>query len=147
MLSARKLALFIAIVALVPSLALAVELKPDNGELTKRGLAIYKEHCASCHGKNLEGEPNWRSPKESGRMPAPPHDEKGHTWHHTDKILFELTKFGLKKFAGENYESDMPVYDGTLSDQDIVAVLSYIKSTWPTDIREYHDHLNKQQAD
>ena len=104
----------------------------------------YAEHCASCHGANLEGEPSWKSRKPSGRMPAPPHSEQGHTWHHTDTHLFELTKFGLKKFAGEDYESDMPAYEGVLSDEEIVAVLSYIKSTWPTEIREYHDHLNKQ---
>ena len=77
-------------------------------------------------------------------MPAPPHSEKGHTWHHADKLLFELTKFGLKKLAGGNYESDMPAYEEVLSDEEIIAVLSYIKSTWPADIREYHDHLNTQ---
>ena len=119
-------------------------LKPKDSSIVSTGVEVYKKHCASCHGANLEGEPNWKSRKQSGRMPAPPHSEKGHTWHHTDIYLFELTKFGLKRFAGEDYESDMPAYEGVLSDEEIVAVLSYIKSTWPTEIREYHDHLNKQ---
>ncbi|MEM7428823.1 MAG: cytochrome c [Pseudomonadota bacterium] len=137
-----------ALAALIlPSAAGATVLMPEDGTVTARGQAVYKEHCASCHGANLEGEPNWRQRKESGRLPAPPHDEKGHTWHHADHLLFELTKFGLKKFAGENYESDMPAYDGTLSDAEIIAVLSYIKSTWPADIREYHDRLNNQHSD
>ena len=139
----RPWLIMLAVVA-VPALAGATGLEPDNQELIGEGIEIYRQHSASCHGAKLEGEPNWRSPKETGRMPAPPHDETGHTWHHSDKILFDLTKFGLKKFAGEDYESDMPAYDGTLSDREITAVLSYIKSTWPADIREHHDRLNKR---
>lgn len=75
-------------------------LKPDDEKIVSSGAEVYREHCASCHGANLEGEPNWKTPKENGRMPAPPHSEKGHTRHHADKLLFELTKFGLKKLAG-----------------------------------------------
>ena len=52
--------------------------------------------------------------------------------------------FGLQKFAGEDYESDMPAYKDTLNDEEIIAVLSYIKGRWPTDIQEYHDQLNKK---
>jgi hypothetical protein len=29
-----------------------------------------------------------------------------------------------------------------LSDDEIIAVLSFIKSTWPKDLQEYHDELN-----
>ena len=50
------------------------------------GQVLYQENCASCHGANLEGEPDWRSPKEDGRLPAPPHDETGHTWHHGEGL-------------------------------------------------------------
>ena len=31
-----------------------------------------------------------------------------------------------------------------LSDEDIVAVLSYIKSTWPDRIRARHDEINER---
>ena len=41
----------------------------------------------------------------------------------------------------------MPAYEGTLSDEQIIAVLSYIKSTWPKEIREYHDHLNTKSSE
>ena len=138
-------ALMILLGASSPSLASV--LKPDDAATVAQGQKVYKAHCAACHGANLEGEANWRSRKDTGRMPAPPHDEKGHTWHHADKHLFELTKFGLKKFAGEDYESDMPAYEGTLDDDQIIAVLSYIKSVWPPQIREYHDALNKGQTE
>ena len=107
-----------------------------------RGEAIYAENCASCHGANLEGAENWRQPEEDGRMPAPPHDQTGHTWHHPDAQLFQLTKLGPAKIVGQGYESNMPGYEGVLSDQEIWEVLAYIKSTWPKRIIEIHNQRN-----
>ena len=49
-----------------------------------RGEALYAKHCASCHGANLEGQPDWKKRLANGRLPAPPHDMTGHTWHHPD---------------------------------------------------------------
>ncbi len=81
------------------------------------GQSIYEQNCASCHGKNLEGQFNWQKRSGDGYLPAPPHDETGHTWHHPDQMLFELTKYGPQKFAGADYESKMPAYDGQLTDE------------------------------
>ena len=109
------------------------------------GAAVYVEHCAACHGANLEGQPDWRSPGPDGRLPAPPHDETGHTWHHDGETLFRLTKFGIGALIDDpDYASNMPVYDGVLTDEEIVAVLSYIKSTWPEDIRARHDDMDSR---
>ena len=47
----------------------------------ENGFNNYQEYCASCHGVNLEGQANWRSRNQDGTLPAPPHDETGHTWH------------------------------------------------------------------
>ncbi len=55
-----------------------------NPKMVALGRTVYAEHCAECHGKNLEGEPDWRTPKADGTLPAPPHDDSGHTWHHGD---------------------------------------------------------------
>ena len=44
-----------------------------------QGETLYVQSCASCHGANLEGQPDWRTPDATGRLPAPPHDETGHT--------------------------------------------------------------------
>src|SRR5690349_14361185 len=96
--------------------------------LTARGKVVYGEQCASCHGANLEGQPNWRKRLPNGRLPAPPHDATGHTWHHSDRQLFAAMIPG--------YETDMPAYKDILSDPDIWAVLSYIESRWPPDIRQ-----------
>ena len=107
-----------------------------------RGEVIYADNCASCHGANLEGAENWRQPEEDGRMPAPPHDQTGHTWHHPDTQLFQLTKLGPAKIVGQGYESNMPGYEGVLSDQEIWDVLAYIKSTWPKRIIDIHNQRN-----
>lgn len=99
------------------------------------GKALYDEHCASCHGAKLEGQPNWRERLPNGRLPAPPHDASGHTWHHPDGDLFALTKYGLGPFAPAGYQSDMPAFDAKLTDRQIRDVLAYIKSTWPVEIQ------------
>ena len=121
----------------------SVDLVPDDPLVVERGAKVYAEHCASCHGNDLQGQPNWRARDKDGYLPAPPHDESGHTWHHSDALLFKLTKYGLSDTAGVDYKTRMPAYDGVLSDSDIVAVLSYIKSQWPTRIRERHDRMNE----
>ncbi|MGR3723989.1 c-type cytochrome [Abyssibius alkaniclasticus] len=94
------------------------------------GQQLYAENCASCHGVNLEGQPDWRRRLDTGRMPAPPHDVSGHTWHHSDRALFLTTRGGVGAVV-PGYESDMPAFEGILTDDEIVAVLAYIKSTWP----------------
>ena len=119
-----------------------VALRPNDTRLISAGQAIYGEHCAECHGKNLEGQVNWRQRDAEGYMPAPPHDETGHTWHHADLLLFQLTKVGLEGITGSKHKTRMPTYGDVLSDEEIVAVLSYIKSRWPKKIRERHDRMN-----
>ncbi len=104
--------------------------EPVTSEEIALGREIYARTCASCHGANLEGQPDWRRRLENGRMPAPPHDETGHTWHHPDRQLFAITKHGVGAVVPD-YESDMPTFEGVLSDPEIRAALAYIKSTWP----------------
>lgn len=110
------------------------------------GESLYEEYCASCHGTNLEGQPEWQSPGPDGRLPAPPHDETGHTWHHPDSLLFDYTKLGgqqaLSKI-GVELDSGMPGFGDQLSDDDINDILAFIKSTWPERIREIQAERTK----
>ncbi|WP_295175626.1 cytochrome c [Shimia sp.] len=119
----------------------ALRLHYDDAQSVSRGEMLYADNCASCHGADLQGEPNWRQPDADGRMPAPPHDESGHTWHHPDEALFRLTKLGTAAVVGQGYESNMLGFSETLSDQDILDVLGYIKSTWPPEIIEMHNGM------
>jgi len=110
---------------------------PGDAQQVALGRTLYDKHCAGCHGANLEGQPRWQSRLPNGRMPAPPHDASGHTWHHPDELLFGMTKDGLVpgKYAPPGYQSDMPAFAGTLTDDEIWAVLAYIKSRWPPEIQ------------
>lgn len=109
----------------------------ENAETIALGRTIYETQCAACHGAQLEGQPDWQMPLPSGRLPAPPHDATGHTWHHPDDMLFRIVKEGTAAVVGGGYESDMPGFADVLSDAEIRAVLAYIKSTWPERERSY----------
>ena len=95
-----------------------------------QGQTVYAANCASCHGAKLEGQPDWKRRLANGRMPAPPHDATGHTWHHADRQIFTITKQGVGAVV-PGYESDMPAFEEVLTDAEITAVLAFIKSTWP----------------
>ncbi|MEK7231778.1 MAG: c-type cytochrome [Pseudomonadota bacterium] len=119
-----------------------------NTQQVARGKSVYAQYCMACHGVRLEGQPNWQEKLPSGRMPAPPHDASGHTWHHPDAMLFGMTKYGLVpgKYAPPGYQSDMPAFGGMLSDEQIWAVLAYIKSSWPPDIRRTQQEMTLKQS-
>jgi mono/diheme cytochrome c family protein len=93
------------------------------GETTvAAGEAIYRDNCASCHGADLEGP-----------------------WHHADDVLFGITKLGPGRYVGlTDYETDMPAFEGLLSDDEIRAVLLFIKQQWPPTIRARQDRMNIQ---
>jgi mono/diheme cytochrome c family protein len=117
------------------ALAGCSESRTDPAQVALGG-KLYLQHCAVCHGAKLEGQPDWRARLPNGRMPAPPHDDSGHTWHHTDEVLFGITKRGLvPPYAPPGHESDMPAFEGKLSDGEIRAVLAYIESHWSSEVR------------
>ena len=123
----------IAAAGLVWSVSGAAE--PSKRERIAVGRNMYAQHCASCHGDDLQGQPNWRKRLSSGKLRAPPHDETGHTWHHPDWQLFEMTKSGRNPIAVANRKTDMPAFAAVLTDEEIWAVLEFIKSRWPEKIR------------
>jgi mono/diheme cytochrome c family protein len=120
-----------------------VRLLPNDVKVLTRGETVYRNRCAVCHGQHLEGQPEWRTRGADGLLPAPPHDENGHTWHHADDLLFRITKYGVGAAINDKtYKSAMPAFEGTLSDDEIIAVLSWIKSSWPSSVRQHNDEIN-----
>ena len=109
------------------------------------GERVYAARCGSCHGDRLQGQPRWRERQANSRLPAPPHDAAGHTWHHPDQVLFQLVQRGLTPpLAPAGYESDMPAFGSILTDSEIWAVLAFIKSRWPAEIREPQQRMTDQ---
>ncbi|WP_299560286.1 cytochrome c [uncultured Sulfitobacter sp.] len=117
----------------------------ENRDLTA-GRALYVTQCASCHGVQLEGQPDWRAAGADGVLPAPPHDASGHTWHHANAALFDYTKQGgraaLAAMGVVDFNSGMPGFEGVLSDDDIWSILAYIRSTWPETKRDLQASRN-----
>jgi len=108
------------------------------------GENIYKAECANCHGKKLEGQPDWRTRRADGKLPAPPHDASGHTWHHPMAQLFAITKHGMvPPNAPAGYVSEMPAFAGKLTDRQIENVLAWIESQWPAEVRKQREERLK----
>lgn len=128
-------------------LALLAGCGPGNDpQQIARGDKVYARHCAACHGARLEGQPDWQKKLPNGRFPAPPHDDSGHTWHHSDEVLFGITKHGLvPPYAPAGYESDMPAFNGTLSDDEIRAVLAFIQTRWSSDVLKLRAEMVKNR--
>jgi mono/diheme cytochrome c family protein len=99
-----------------------------------RGEKLYLQYCASCHGINLEGKPNWKEVQADGSFPPPPHDNSGHTWHHPDELLIEIIANGGDPNLGT---TKMPGFGDQLTEAEIVAILDYIKSHWEREDREF----------
>jgi S-disulfanyl-L-cysteine oxidoreductase SoxD len=119
---------------------------PSNVQQVASGKRVYETQCASCHGTNLEGQPNWRERLPNGKFPAPPHDKGGHTWHHSDALLFDIVKNGIEGHAPPGYRSDMPAFRGRLTDEEIWAVLSYIKSSWPAETQRWQADVSAKDT-
>ncbi len=117
---------------------------PNDARQVAQGRQVYAEKCASCHGANLEGQPGWKQELPEGGRTAPPHDQTGHTWHHPDAYLFEATKYGGQSVSPPDYKNNMPAFGETLSDQQIWAVLAYIKSRWPPEIQQAQREANER---
>lgn len=110
------------------------DIDPGDEALVALGESVYADHCAACHGPELEGAPNWREPLPGGGLPAPPHDMSGHTWHHADGQLFAIVKYGGAAQSPEGFTSAMPGFETLLSDREIAAAVSYIQSHWPLEV-------------
>ena len=128
--------------ARVPPSAASHIADANDTAMVSRGKRIYAVHCASCHGRYLQGQPLWQLVDDYAGRRAPAHDETGHTWQHSDEDLFEMTKYGRFASAPSRYVSYMPAFRDELSDQQILAVLAFIKARWPLGLRVAQAMLN-----
>ena len=107
----------------------------------QRGEEIFNQHCASCHGQDAVGDPNWRQQGSDGRFPPPPLNGSAHTWHHPLAQLRHTIKNG-----GPVGKSNMPAWKETLSDQQIDDVIAWFQSLWSEEVyRAWYDMEQRTQ--
>ena len=96
----------------------------DAGTMA-RGARIYDQRCAYCHGEAGEGAPGAYPPLAGSRAVnmASPHN------------LIQAVRHGgfLPTTAGNPRPYGMPPFNHVLDDNDIAAVLSYIRGSWGND--------------
>lgn len=105
----------------------------EDWSRVSQGKSIFHANCAACHGPSGEGHLGWYIRKPDGLLPAPPLNGDGHTWHHGDGTLYKIVSQGGAIYESPdlpNYKSGMPAFGETLSHEEIIAVISYVKSLW-----------------
>lgn len=109
-----------------------------------QGEASYNLLCAHCHGYEGEGqlEATIANTRALGMNLVPPSNADGHMWEHPDQLLIRvvqegiqnpLDQFPMAEFGGEN----------GLSEDEIRAILAYIKLWWTDEQREHQATLTR----
>ena len=118
-----------------------------------KGQEIFAANCAVCHGAEGQGQPGWHIPKGDGTLPPPPLNGDGHTWHHPDGFLYRYVSGGGRMLEGAGlpgFKTAMPAFGETLSHEETIAVLEYVKSLWGDkasrglSIRESQAHISQR---
>ncbi len=86
------------------------------------GGAVYTANCSSCHQSNGKGQPNVFPPLAGNAVVTG-----------DPKKVIHIVKNGLNgkiKVGSMTFNGQMPAWKGTLSNSDIAAVITYIRSSW-----------------
>ena len=102
----------------------------SNAGKVSSGFTLYKTYCAQCHGRNLQGQPLWHLQDRFARQRAPAQDDTGHTWQHSDEDLFQIIRTGRFPVDISSATSFMPAFSTQLSENEILEIMSFIKSRW-----------------
>jgi mono/diheme cytochrome c family protein len=117
-----------------------------NLEPVATGRAVYQQFCASCHGARGEGARNWQQPDGRGELPAPPHGAGGHTWKHSDAMLYRIIQDGWRDAFNKTERLTMPAFRGQLSREQTIAVTAYLKALWTPKQRQFQAEESRGDA-
>ncbi|MDQ6929857.1 MAG: cytochrome c [Candidatus Eremiobacteraeota bacterium] len=86
------------------------------------GMTVYKANCATCHGAQGAGQTGAFPPLDgNGVVTGDP------------KVVIRIVKLGLTgpvRMKGVMYNGQMPAWNGTLTNDQIASVLTYIRGSW-----------------
>ncbi len=103
------------------------ESKKPLSAAAKRGMAVYRTHCQSCHGVDAVGETlTTRAMTDRKYQVAPALNGSAHAWHHTDDDLVKTILDGSSRKGG----SRMMGFKEQLSETDARDLVAYMKSFW-----------------
>ena len=95
--------------------------QPHESPQVAKGKALYLVSCSACHQLNGQGLEGIAPPLAGTRWPSESEDR-----------LARIVLHGLRgpiTVAGTEYNLEMPAM-GFFNDQDIAAILTYIRSAW-----------------
>lgn len=101
------------------------------------GQRVYQQYCAACHGAQGEGTADWQVPDRTGELPPPPHDSTGHTWKHSDQMLYHIVRHGWRDPFNKTERLTMPAFQDVLSPAETRAVITYLKTLWNAEQRQF----------
>ncbi|TDX31650.1 cbb3-type cytochrome c oxidase subunit III [Modicisalibacter xianhensis] len=121
------------------------ELTNHEAEPLEAGEGIYRQYCASCHGIEGEGQPNWERQNALGELPAPPHNPEGHTWKHSDAMLYRIIAEGWRDPWNKTERLTMPAFEEVLTPQQIRLVINYLKTLWTPEQRQHQQRESQDK--
>jgi mono/diheme cytochrome c family protein len=142
----RRVAASLSVLAVASAASVAyADGAPRNAQRIEASRSVYLAQCASCHGARAEGQANWDRPDAAGDMPAPPHNADGHTWKHSDAMLYRIVRDGWRDPYNKTQRLTMPAFGKTLSPQQMRDVIGYLKTLWTTEQRTFQREESRQQ--
>ena len=136
MLSVAILRVLLAATAILTATAHGAE-NPGSPQRVASGQRVYAMRCTACHGAKGEARPDWDRPDASGEMPAPPHDRDGHTWKHSDAMLYRIVSNGWRDPYNKTQRLTMPAFGQSLSPGEMRDVIAYLKTLWTPEQRSF----------
>jgi mono/diheme cytochrome c family protein len=96
--------------------------EPATSQVLERGAALYEQHCAQCHGAQGEGHAGMYLPLSGNRSVA--------LQDPTNLLRLIVSGGFTPSTAGNPRPFGMPPFGQDLSDADIAAVASFVRSRW-----------------
>ena len=125
-------AIYLGLVGCAPDAPLEtpVEGRWYTHEQVSRGMPLFAQHCAVCHGEFGQGlAEDWRKTDANGNYPPPPLNGTAHTWHHPTEVLLRTIEIGGVPLGGV-----MPAFDTLLDEKQSLEIIAYFQSLWTDEI-------------